>query len=76
MDTQIGGSNAMDHKERDRVDRLMERERERERVVDRRKREDKGGERRKSRDIRWSSNSPFVSSSSMRNACKKNIASI
>lgn len=30
----------------------MERERERERVVDRRKREDKGGERRKNRD-RW-----------------------
>lgn len=33
-----------DGSQRDRVDRLMERERER--VVDRRKREDKGGERR------------------------------
>lgn len=35
-----------DGSQRDRVDRLMERER----VVDRREREDKGGERRKSRD--------------------------
>lgn len=35
-----------DGSQRDRVDRLMERER----VVDRREREDKGEERRKSRD--------------------------